>query len=190
MNIREQKNIDAILVDKALKGDTEAFSNLVLKYENRLYGFLYKITFSKEDTEDIFQETFLKAYNNLYRYDNKWAFSTWLYKIAINIFKNYYKKKKVTMCCYDEIPDVKCDLSVSPEIALEIKDSKKQILEIINSLSFGQKTAVCLRYFNDLEYKEIGRIMNISLGAAKMKVQRAKNILCERIDQLVKEGVI
>lgn len=182
--------MDVIFVDKALKADTEAFCKLVHKYESHLYGFLYKITLSKEDTEDIFQETFIKAYNNLYKYDNSWAFSTWLYKIAVNTCKNYYKKKKHSTCCYDEIPDVPCDLNDFPEIAFEIKDNRKQILMLINGLSFDQKTAVCLRYFHDLAYKEIGNIMNISTNAAKMKVQRAKNILCERLDQLIKEGVI
>lgn len=186
----EQKNSDVAFVNKTLKGDTEAFCILVHKYENHLYGFLYKITLSKEDTEDIFQETLIKTYNNLYKYDSKWAFSTWLYNIAVNTCKNYYKKKKHSTCSYDEIPDVPCVLSDFPEIAFEIKDNRKLIFKLINNLSFDQKTAVCLRYFNDLTYKEIGSIMNISPNAAKMKVQRAKNTLCEKLDQLIKEGVI
>lgn len=184
------QNIDVILVDKTLKGDTEAFSKLVHKYEKSLYGFLYKITLSKEDTEDIFQETFIRAYNNLYKYDNRWAFSTWLYKIAINITKNYYKKKKYSIHCYDELFDLQCDLSDFPEIAFEIRDSKRQILKLINSLSLDQKTALCLRYFQDLKYREIAQIMNSSVDASKMKVQRAKKLLCERLESLIEKGVI
>lgn len=184
------QNVDVILVDRTLEGDTEAFSKLVHKYQKYLYGFLIKITFSKEDTEDIFQETFIRTYNNLYKYDSRWAFSTWLCKIAINVSKNYYKKKKYSTCCYDEMPNVQCDSKDFPEIAFEAKDKKKQILKLINSLSFEQKTAVCLRYFHDFEYKEIGRIMEVSSDAAKMKVQRAKKLLYERIENLIEEGVI
>jgi len=184
------QNVDVILIDKTLKGDTDAFSKLVYRYENYLYGFLFKITFSKEDTEDIFQETFIRTYNNLYKYDSKWAFPTWLCKIAVNVSKNYYKKKKYSTCCYDDIPDVQCDLKDFPEIAFETKDNRRRILKLINSLSFEQKTAVCLRYFHDLEYKEIGRVMNISDNAAKMKVHRAKKLLCERIEKLTGKEVI
>ncbi|NLD47559.1 MAG: RNA polymerase sigma factor [Clostridiaceae bacterium] len=190
MNLYKQKNIDAVLVEKALKGDTEAFSKLVHKYEYKLYCFLYKITFSKEDAEDLCQETFIRAYNKLYKYDDRWAFTTWLYKMAINVSNNSYKKKKHSTCSYDEVPDVQCDLNDLPEIAFEIKDNRKQFFKLINSLSFEQKTAVCLRYFHDLAYKDIGHIMNISQDAARMKVQRAKNILCEKLDQLIKKGVI
>ena len=189
-SLYEQKDTDNAFVEKALKGDTEAFCKLVHKYEDQLYCFLYKITFSKEDTEDLCQETFIKAYNNLYKYDNRWAFTTWLYNIAINVSKNHNKKKKYFTCSYDEVPDVQCDLNDLPEIVLEIRYNRKQILKIINSLSFEQKTAVCLRYFHDLAYKEIGHIMKISPDAAKMKVQRAKNTLCEKLDQLIKKGVI
>lgn len=64
------------------------------KYRNRIYNFLLKMTFSKEDSEDMTQEVFIRAYNSLYQYNSKWCFFKQIFKIAVNVFKTEYSKKK------------------------------------------------------------------------------------------------
>jgi len=88
---------DEVLVRKVLEGDISSFTVLVKRYQDRLYSFLPKITYSKEDAEEILQDVFLRAYKYLYRYNEKWSFSTWIYKIAANTYKSGYKKRKNTM---------------------------------------------------------------------------------------------
>lgn len=93
---------DDILVENVLNGNIESFSVIVSKYQNRLLNFLLGLTSCREDAEEILQDVFIRAYNYLYRYNSNWKFSTWIYSIAANSFKDYYnKKKKVVSCQYD-----------------------------------------------------------------------------------------
>jgi len=182
---------DRVLVESTLKGDTESFSKLVLKYQDRVYSFLVKMTLSREDAEDILQDVFIKAYNNLYKYDKRWCFSTWLYSIAINTFKSHYKRKKRlnAMDCCEEIPHAP-DRYTNPEITAEYNEQRAEIVRLIEELTLEQKTALVLKHIKGLSFKEIGHIMEISPEAAKMKVQRAKYTLCKKLDESRKRGVL
>ena len=74
---------ESILISNTLNGDIQSFALLVQAYQGQLYNFIYKMTKSKEDTEDILQDVFVKVYNNLYKYNNNYRFSTWIYSITI-----------------------------------------------------------------------------------------------------------
>lgn len=183
------ENMEYDLVLSTLNGDINAFSMLVSKYENSLYNFIYKMTFSKEDAEDILQEVFVRAYKNLYKYNKRWKFSTWIFRIAINSFKNEYKKikKKAQLYCYDDAVDLQCSLYDIPDTAVLINENKKEFIDIINSLKFDQKTALCLRHLYGFSFQEVGEIMGVSPESAKMKVQRAKKVLKKKLEMFLKE---
>jgi RNA polymerase sigma-70 factor (ECF subfamily) len=87
-------NQEGELVEKSLRGDMKSFETLVNLYKDKMYCFLFKMTLSKEDSDDLLQETFICVFKNLYKYNDKWKFSTWIYKIATNLLKNYWKKKE------------------------------------------------------------------------------------------------
>ena len=76
----------------------DAYSELVLKYKDRIFAFLLKMTLSKEDAEELLQEVFINVYKQLYRYDSNWSFSTWIYKIAANAFITSTRKKHNSNC--------------------------------------------------------------------------------------------
>ncbi|MDP4182647.1 MAG: RNA polymerase sigma factor [Bacillota bacterium] len=183
---------DEILIKNVLDGNADSFSILVQCYQNQLYKFLYKLTMSKEDTEDILQEVFIRVYNNLYKYSSRWSFSTWLYSIAVNVFKSHYRKKK-----YDEHNNIHpeeldvltCSIIDYPEVAYEIKEQRVLIVQLINSLKSDQKIALILKHVQGFSYKEIADILDVSPEAAKMKVQRAKQIILKKYDQLKGRGV-
>lgn len=188
-----QLDTDEILIKNILNGDTDSFSNLVLKYKDRIFVFLLKMTLSKEDSEELLQEVFITVYKNLYRYNSNWKFSTWLYKIAANSFKNYYKKKKrlsrlETVQDFDDISAMLHSIDDCPEVVFERKEDYLSVVMLINSLKADQRIALVLKYIKGFTFKEIGEILNISPEAAKMKVQRAKESICKQYGKHRKGG--
>mgnify|MGYP003804293887 CR=1 FL=1 len=179
------------MVMNVLNGDCESFSALVQLYENRIYNFLLKLTLSKEDAEEILQDVFLRVYKYLHKYDDKLNFSAWIYKIALNTYKSSYKKKKKdfhNVCC-EQIVDSICSAEYDPEHSYELKEKYTEIVKILDCLKTEQKVAFLLKHIQGFTYKEIGHIMGISEQAAKMKVQRAKQILCDRYYKFNFRGV-
>ncbi|NLD47469.1 MAG: sigma-70 family RNA polymerase sigma factor [Clostridiaceae bacterium] len=184
---------DEILISNILNGDTDSFSNLVLRYKDRIFAFLLKMTFSKDDAEELLQEVFINVYKNLYRYNSNWKFSTWIYKIAANSFKNYYKKKKrlsqlETIHDFNDISNMLQSVEDCPEVVFERKEDYLSVVRIINSLKADQRIALVLKYIKGFSFKEIGEILNISPEAAKMKVQRAKESICKQYGKHRKGG--
>ncbi|MCX7771641.1 MAG: RNA polymerase sigma factor [Clostridia bacterium] len=177
-------NSDLTLVEKALGGDTDAFSKLVDCYQHRLLAFTYKMVLSKEDAEEIVQETFIKAYKHLWRYDSRISFSTWLYTIAHNLCKTFMKRRKA--------PPISLESEVisgfepvsppkeEPSEYLMLKEYRREAHKLMAFLKPDQKAALILKYLQDLSYEEIGRILGISEDAAKMKVYRAKKEILKR----------
>jgi len=184
-------NRDSVLIENVLSGNTDSFSILVQCYQNQLYKFIYKLTVSKEDTEDILQEVFIRAYNNLYKYNNSWSFSTWLYNIAVNVFKTQYKKKKKSLESFDseQIDYISCSISDCPDSAYEMKEQRELIVKLINGLKNDQKIALVLKHIQGFSYKEIADILEVSPEAAKMKVQRARKMILNKVDNMKERGV-
>lgn len=181
---------DNQLVKRSLDGDIEAFSELVVSYQSRLYNFILKMSGSSLDAEEIVQEVFIKIYNNLYKYNDKYCFSTWVYTIALNTFKSEYKKKK--RHSYQEIDEsiLRPDFDQSPENIYIDKENINEMHSVLNTLSLENKAILILKYADNLSYKEIGEISKISPDAAKMKIYRAKQTLCKKYGSAEKRGVI
>jgi len=132
---------ESTLISNTLNGDIQSFALLVQAYQGQLYNFIYKMTKSKEDTEDILQDVFVKVYNNLYKYNNNYRFSTWIYSITLNTIKSSLKKKKLrpSGCNIDDFIEEIPSFDDSPELLIEVKEHYKEIIEIIDSLKEKQK---------------------------------------------------
>lgn len=166
---------DNILVTNILNGDIDSFSILVSRYEKQLFNFLLRLTSSKEDSEEIMQDVFIRVYNYLYRYDSKGKFCSWIYSIAVNSFKDFYKKKKRRNTeYYDCIPDCLVGSFASIEDKYETKELYYEVVKLINSLKSDQRTALILKHIQGFSYAEIAKIMGISQVNARMKVLRAR----------------
>ncbi|OPZ94638.1 MAG: RNA polymerase sigma factor CarQ [Firmicutes bacterium ADurb.Bin419] len=183
---------DNILVENTLKGDVNAFEELVSSYQGRILNFLSKMTAAREDAEEITQEVFIKVYNNLYKYNSKWSFSTWIYRIAVNTLRSEYRKVKKAkdIDYYASIPELPASFSDYPDIAYEIKEKRVEIIKIIDQLKEDQKTALLLRCMQDFSFSEIGDILGISPEAAKMKIQRAKQTVIRKYEELQERGKV
>ncbi len=182
---------DDILVDKVLKGDSKSFETLIKKHQGMVYNYIYKLTLNKEDAEDMTQEVFIKVYNNLYSFEKKSNFSTWVFKIAINTLNSHFRKKKDYDLNKDEaLMNIKCSEKDIPEEALDLKEKRQEALKILEGLTLEQKNAIILKYIKGFSYKEIGEILGVNEDSAKMKVHRAKKKLCNiRKSKVVERGV-
>lgn len=182
---------EAQLVSNILNGDIKSFEILMSMYRNRIYNFLLKMTFSREDSEDMTQEVFVRVYNNLYQYNSKWCFSTWIFKIAVNVFKTeYYKKKNRESKNIKDILNASIYTSATdPERAFENMETKLEVLKMLDSLKVDQKMALVLKYVQGFSYKEIGEVLKMSPENAKVRVMRAKKSLVSNYSE-PKGGII
>lgn len=184
-------NNENLLISKILQGDIDAFSSLVRLYQNQLFSFLYKLTHSREETEDLLQEVFIRVYNYLYKYNNTYSFSTWIYRITYNTYNTAYKKKKSQPVSYsiDDIPQKLFSLEGCPEKSFETKEQYLTIMNLIDSLNSEQKTVFLLRHVKDFSFKEISTIMDVSQEASRMKYHRAKKTLARNLEMNKKRGL-
>jgi len=173
---------DMAQIKRIRNGDVEAFGELVDKYKNKLFSFLVKLTGSRHDSEEILQEVFIRAFNNIKKYDERWMFSTWIYRIAINTWKNYSRKagKAVTVLMDDDFVVNNPAVYGNPESIYERNERRRELVSLVNGLKNKQRIPLILKYVKDFSYAGIADILGISEEAAKMRVMRAKKTICKK----------
>ncbi|HSP13859.1 MAG TPA: sigma-70 family RNA polymerase sigma factor [Thermoanaerobaculia bacterium] len=189
---REQLD-DRALVARILGGDRDRFSELLARYEKRVINYVYRITHRYEDAHDLTQEIFVKVYLALDRYDPKYHFSTWLFRIAQNSAIDALRKKTISevplVRTTDDEPAGKerefADSGVSPYRALKNKQLSAAIDHAVEKLPPDYRELIQLRHFAELSYEEIASMKKLPLGTVKNKLFRARNLLKEALDSFV-----
>ena len=188
---REQLD-DRALVARILEGDRDRFTELVKRYEKRVVNYVYRITHRYEEAHDLAQDIFVKVYLALDRYDSKYQFSTWLFRIAQNAAIDVLRKKTIS-----EVPLARpsedepqkerefADPGVSPYRALKNKQLSAAIETAVQSLPADYRELIQLRHFAELSYEEIATMKRLPLGTVKNKLFRARNLLKEQLDTFV-----
>ncbi|MCK5147148.1 sigma-70 family RNA polymerase sigma factor [bacterium] len=174
---------------QALEGDQKAYERLLLRYKGGIYNLIYQMIKNHEETEDLVQETFIKAFNSLQSYNNSYAFSTWLYKIAYNHCIDAIRKKKLKTLPLDrpirlkegEVHHQIKDDSLSPESRYLFNERQDMIKKTISELPERYRRAIILRHQEDKSYEEISKILDIPLGTVKARIFRAREMLKKRI---------
>jgi RNA polymerase sigma-70 factor (ECF subfamily) len=175
---------DRTLVARILEGDRDRFTELVKRYEKRIINYVYRITHRYEDAHDLAQEIFVKVYVALDRYDPKYQFSTWLFRIAQNSAIDALRKKTVNEVSIAPKPgedDTKerefADTGVSPYRAMSNKQLADAIDTAVKNLPTDYRELIQLRHFAELSYEEIASMKKLPLGTVKNKLFRARNLL-------------
>jgi RNA polymerase sigma-70 factor, ECF subfamily len=188
---REQLD-DRALVARVLEGDRDRFTELVKRYEKRVVNYVYRITHRYEEAHDLAQDIFVKVYLALDRYDSKYQFSTWLFRIAQNAAIDVLRKKTIS-----EVPLARpsedepqkerefADPGVSPYRALKNKQLAAAIDKAVENLPADYRELIQLRHFAELSYEEIATMKKLPLGTVKNKLFRARNLLKEQLDTFV-----
>ncbi len=175
---------DTLLALKAADGNDAAFETLVRKYERLVSTCVYSVVGNTEDTMDVSQETFLKAYKSLSSFKGDSEFSTWLYRIAKNTALDFIRKKKHPSVSIDssgeenegfDIPDE--NISSSPEKKALQNEKIQKLREAIDKLSDEHREIIILRDINDYSYDEISRILGLEEGTVKSRLSRARENL-------------
>jgi len=177
---------DSLLIQRAQKGDTGAFNFLMTKYYPRVYASLFTFTKSKEDSEDLSQQTFIKVWKKINSFRGDSAFFTWVYRIAINLAKNHvvssnYKKDKVNISA-DAI-EMDFASHANPETDLMHSQSLNNVRSFINGLPESLRTAFTLRESDGLSYEEISLITDTPIGTVRSRIFRARESVLEFISQ-------
>ncbi|MCF6243333.1 MAG: RNA polymerase sigma factor [Bacteroidales bacterium] len=167
---------DQYYIEKVLKGDTKSFEFLVNRYKNIVFNIVLRISKSREDAEELVQDTFLKAFKNLSTFKNKSKFSTWLYSIAYNLAISNSRKKTLNIedinSYNNEIIDYE-SIYKDFEQTAQIK-RRKMLKSAIEQLPETDALLITLFYFNNLTIDEIYKITGLSKSNIKVRLHRAR----------------
>jgi RNA polymerase sigma-70 factor (ECF subfamily) len=166
---------------QAQNGDAQAFSSLLEKYQKPVYNLCYRMLGNAEDAEDAAQETFLRAFKSLKRYDNSRPFSTWVLSIAAHYcIDQIRRQRQVTISIEDlVVPDVP-DPAPGLETVLGKKEEQRRIRAILDKLEATDRAAVIMYYWYDFSYEEICQALSLSLSAVKSRLHRARRAMAQQ----------
>lgn len=179
-------------IAQVIKGDQDAFAEIVELYQHKLYQICYRMLGNKHEAEDIAQEAFMRAYVNIHTFDQKRKFSTWLYRIATNLCIDRIRKKK---------PDYHLDAEVRgaeglnmyssianddqlPEDELVKMEVQERVQYEISRLPDKYRAAIVLKYIEELPLAEISEILDLPLGTVKTRIHRGREALRKQLSNL------
>jgi RNA polymerase sigma-70 factor (ECF subfamily) len=175
-------NEEELLIRRAQRGNLKAFEDLVKRYDEKIMRMIFNMVNDVEDTRDIYQEVFLKAYQSIAKFRFASEFYTWLYRIAVNTCINFRKRK--TIIQHDSLDNYldanndnwqihKTSENRNPEELLINKELSEQIQKSIDGLSAKQKSVFVLKHYQGYKLSEIAVIMSCSEGTIKNYMFRA-----------------
>ena len=166
---------------KAQNGDPQAFTCLVEFYQKPVYNMCYRMLGNAEDAEDAAQETFMRAYKAIRRYDNKRPFSTWLLSIAAHYCIDQIRRWRFPVISVEELPFPDLPES-SPGLEANLSRKEEQLLvrALLDVLEPLDRAAVVLYYWYDYSYEEICESLSLSLSAVKSRLHRARRAMAEK----------
>lgn len=187
--------VDRVLVEKTKLGERAAFAELVELYKDKIYNYLYRLTGSREDAEDLAQETFLRAYAKIDTFDISMRFSPWIYRIAQNAAVDLMRKKK-PLVYLDEGTSSNGEGGVVWQVASDCPGPDEQVafshlkLEIedaIMELPLTYRSVLLLRYVQELSYEDLARTLDLPVTTVKTRLHRAREALRTK---LMERGVL
>ncbi len=190
---------DEQLMLQVKQGDHDSFHELVERHKLAVLNLCLRFTKSKEDAEDLAQDIFLRIYQAAPRYEQKASFTTYMYRVSLNVCLNYQRRKKILrFFSLDDTPNNgKAQLYSSSiknisdgsqtDAELEKSETRKIVQDAIDSLPEKQKVAVIMFRYLDLSYQEIAEILDTSVSAVESRLHRAKLNLKKKLEPLLKD---
>ncbi|MCB0552875.1 MAG: sigma-70 family RNA polymerase sigma factor [Phaeodactylibacter sp.] len=184
---------DYSIVKKAIQGDQKAYAILMDRYRNPIYHMMLKmVNNNRDDADDLTIEAFGKAFSKLSSYVPRYAFSTWLFRIAINNGIDYIRKKRLNLYSIDEPIDGESSSDYSSHLKASTLNPEEEIIrtqriqlmrQLLSQLNGKYRLMIELRYFEELSYEEIAEELDIPLGTVKAQLFRAKEMLANMLTQ-------
>ena len=186
---------DAAAVGRARTGDTDAFRVLVERHSRSLFRLAFRMTGNQQDAEDVVQESFMRAYKQLAKFDERASFGTWLYRIAANCSLDLVRsrKRRQEHLAQQDAEGMEFDDTVSalpssdptPERMALSGEVRGRVEQAMQELSATERTAFVLRHFEGMCIEEVSRVLECAPGAAKHSVFRAVQKLRRALEPVV-----
>lgn len=187
----EEKNklSDKALISLIKNGDKEAFSILIKRYEKKVLNILYLQLGNTPDLEDLVQEVFIKVFKNVKNFRGESQFSTWLYRIAVNVSYDYKRKSKDIYSLDDPLKEDEEDTfekiipnnDEDPLSIIEGEELRNKLRKLIKELPKEYQEVLILREYEGLSYEEISKILNCPIGTVESRLFRARKELKEKL---------
>ena len=168
---------------QAQQGNDEAFTKLVEEHQTHVYNLCYRMLGEPEAAEDAAQETFLRAYQNLHRYDRTRSFATWLLSIGAHYCIDRLRRRKLSVFSIDEENEdgtsfeIKDSASPDPEAESVKREDRDRLHVLLKDLDETDRAAIILRYWHDYSEIEIADSLNLTVSAVKSRLHRARRAL-------------
>ena len=189
---------DAQLVARTQEGDVVAFDQLVVKYTPRLYGLVYNMTSNHEDTNDLLQDVFSKAYKSIRGFRGKSSFYTWIHSIAVNMTLNFLKKRgrRFNLSLDDVDASIQNDKefleltqSSSPVREADLSELQVRLNEAMQKLSDEHRAVVTMFHIQGMPHAEISKILRVSEGTVRSRLFYANRQLQNYLEEFRKNPV-
>ena len=185
---------DKILIEKSLSGDLNSFRRLVEYYQPLVYSIAFRFLRNSADSEDIVQECFLKVWKNLSTYKLDYKFSTWIYKIVVNLCMDQFRKKKIIKTIYyEDIPGSVTNPGAEKynlEDTIITNEMIRYVNIAVDNLSPKQKMIFVLSELEGIENDEISKILNVSTGNIKSNLYYARKNIRIYLDKIYKTNSV
>jgi RNA polymerase sigma factor (sigma-70 family) len=159
---------DEELVDIYQKGNEGAFNELVLRYQEKVYWVARRFSNDHDNADDITQEVFCKVYEGLKDFRGESSLFTWLYRVTVNVSLNYLRRLRVReFFSLDDLLELAGDEAEAPDRVFERQEQKTLIAEAIATLPVKQRAVFVLRYYEEIPYEEIAKILGTTVGGLK-----------------------
>jgi len=184
--------IEMRLAKLAKSGDRAAFTDLVELYKDKIYHLAFRMLGNSQEAEDMTQETFLRVFRNLDRYDETLKFSTWIYRIATNLTIDRLRKRKMTYSLDADVTvegegldwySILASSEPGPEGQIVLSDMQRRIREAIDTLPKKYKSVIILKYLHDMSLQEISDVLDMPVTTVKTRVHRGWEFLRRKLDQ-------
>ena len=187
------------LIRLCVEGRTESFSVLVGRYQDRIYNMILRMCRSREDAEELTQETFLRAFEKIETFNGRSRFYTWLYRIAVNMVLTRRRRGgrvkfvSLSVCCGEDRPlvaetqmaDVADRREPQPEKTAMDEETARRVSDTIAELDDQLRSVVVLRDIDNMKYREISEVLRIPAGTVKSRLHLARSILRDRLADLI-----
>jgi RNA polymerase sigma-70 factor (ECF subfamily) len=180
---------DSEIIRRCLAGEERALRELMARYERPVFSLALRMLRQREDAEDVTQETFVRVFRALDRYDTARPFAAWLFTIASRLCIDHMRRRRVRPIALvrrevgsqeDEIIDVP-DLGPGPETLAQEEQEERNVQALIDTLPPHYRIVVVMRHQQDLSYEEIASALHLPLGTVKARIHRARALLAERV---------
>lgn len=173
------KDRDFALLEDCKRGDRQALDSLVRRYERPLYNAAFRMLGNPDEAADVMQTTFLKAFENLDRFNPKFKFFSWIYRIAINESINQLNRRGRQ----EPLAETLASATSGPDEKLDAGRKSQQVQAVLMALQEDHRAVIVLRHYSECSYRQIGEILQIPEKTVKSRLFSARQVMKQKLQE-------